>query len=150
MIAQLAGGEFDIPHVIQLAVAPVFLLSGVGVTLGVLVNRLGRIIDRARTLEEALPVTTGTTHEVAAAELHTLSRRAALVNRAITLCTACALLICLLIAGLFIGAILGLGLTALLAGLFILAMVALIGGYLSFLREVFLATESLRFGARRH
>lgn len=148
MIGQLAGGEFDIPHVIQLAVAPVFLLSGVGVTLGVLVNRLGRIIDRARTLEASLPGTTGATHEVAATELHTLSRRAALVNRAITLCTACALLICLLIAGLFIGAVLGLELTVLLAGLFILAMVALVGGYLSFLREVFLATESLRFGAR--
>lgn len=72
------------------------------------------------------------------------------MNRAITLCTACALLICLLIAGLFIGAVLGLELTVLLAGLFILAMVALVGGYLSFLREVFLATESLRFGARHH
>ena len=41
----------DIVHLIQSAVAPVFLLSGVGVTLGVLTNRLARIVDRARYLE---------------------------------------------------------------------------------------------------
>lgn len=140
----------DVPHVIQLAVAPVFLLSGVGVTLGVLATRLGRIIDRARSLEHSLPSATGAAHEAAVLELGTLSRRAQLINRAITLCTSAALLICLLIAGLFLGSLLGRELTLLLAGLFVGAMVALVGGYVSFLREIFLATESLRFGLRRH
>jgi hypothetical protein len=45
-----------IAHVIQLAVAPVFLLTGVGAVLAVLTQRLARIIDRARVLEERLPV----------------------------------------------------------------------------------------------
>jgi hypothetical protein len=140
----------DIAHVIQLAVAPVFLLSGVGVNLGVLANRLGRIIDRARQLEGSVLSATGPVAVSMNAELHTLSRRAQLVNRAITLFTACALIICLLIATLFVGALTDLQLVAPLAGLFILAMLALIVGYLSFLREIFLATEGLRFGARHH
>jgi len=136
----------DIGQVIQLAVAPVFLLSGVGVTLGVLATRLARIIDRARHLEQFVPAHDGQTREQALAELHTLSRRARLIHQAITLCTTCALLICLLIADLFVGAALGLGLAVVTAGLFVLAMLALIGGYVSFLREIFLATHSLRFG----
>jgi hypothetical protein len=143
---QAASVASDIPHVIQLSVAPVFLLSGVGVTLGVLATRLGRIIDRARLLEQILPDATGAAHEHATQELHTLSRRAQLINQAITLCVACALCVCMLIAALFVGALLGLGLVALLAALFIASMLALIGGYISFLREIFLATHSLRFG----
>ncbi len=139
----------DVPHVIQLAVAPVFLLSGIGVTLGVLTTRLSRIIDRARVLEAQLPETTGTTHEIAVTELGSLSRRAELVNRGITLCTAAALFVCLLIACLFIGSLLNRALVLLLAGLFVAAMVALIGGYISFLQEILLATRSLRFGRTR-
>lgn len=139
----------DVPHVIQLAVAPVFLLSGIGVTLGVLTTRLSRIIDRARVLEVQLPETTGTTHEIAVTELASLSRRAELVNRGITLCTAAALFVCLLIACLFIGSLLDRALVVLLAGLFVAAMVALIGGYISFLQEILLATRSLRFGRPR-
>ena len=139
----------DIPHVIQLAVAPVFLLSGIGVTLGVLTTRLSRIIDRARLLETQLPETTGTTHETAVTELGALSRRAQLVNRGITLCTAAALFVCLLIGCLFLGALLDRALVAPLAGLFIAAMFALIGGYVSFLQEILLATRSLRFGRTR-
>ena len=138
----------DIGQVIQLAVAPVFLLSGVGVTLGVLANRLSRIIDRARHLEQFVPDHTGETREQALAELHTLSRRARLIHYSITLCTICALLICILIADLFLSAALGLGLAVVTAGLFVLAMLALIGGYVSFLGEIFLATRSLRFGKR--
>jgi MFS family permease len=139
----------DIPHVIQLAIAPVFLLSGIATTLGVLTTRLGRIIDRARLLEAQLPETTGTTHEIAVAELATLSRRAHLVNRGITLCTAAALFVCLLIGCLFLGSLLNRALVWLLAGLFIGSMVALIGGYISFLQEILTATHSLRFGRKR-
>jgi len=147
---QVTSVASDIPHVIQLSVAPVFLLSGVGVTLGVLATRLGRIIDRARLLEHRLPDATDAACQSAVEELRTLSRRAQLINRAITLCVASALCVCLLIAALFVGALLGLGLVALLAGLFIASMLALIGGYISFLREIFLATHSLRFGGQHH
>ncbi len=140
----------DLPHVIQLAVAPVFLLSGVGVTLGVLATRLGRIIDRARTLEKGPPDGQGAPQQEAAVELRVLSRRAQLINRGITLCTTAALLICILIAGLFLGVLLGLELTIPLSALFVAAMLAMVGAYVSFIREVFLATASLRFGGRRH
>lgn len=139
----------DLPHVIQLSVAPVFLLSGVGVTLGVLATRLGRIIDRARLLELGPSGPVPVTHEAATEELRTLSRRAQLINRAITLCVASALSVCLLIATLFFGALFDLGLVPLLAGLFIASMFALIGAYIHFLREIFLATHSLRFGETR-
>jgi hypothetical protein len=148
MIQSAASGP-DIAHAIQLAVAPVFLLSGVGVSLGVLATRLSRIIDRARFLEEQAQGSEAACQAIRTAELGTLSRRAHLVNRAITLFTACALLICLLIATLFLGALLHLELVAPLAGLFIAAMVALIVGYLHFLREIFLATRTLRFGGTR-
>lgn len=140
----------DIAHVIQLAVAPVFLLSGVGVTLTVLTNRLARIIDRARSLEAALanPATPG--EQAMHAELRTLSRRAQLVHRAITLCTTCALLICVVIVALFAGALVTRDLSALIILVFIAAMCAFIGGLVSFLLEIRTATASLRFGPRGH
>ena len=84
-----------VAHVIQLSVAPVFLLTGVGAILGVLVNRLGRVIDRFRALERhAEP-------EDAAPEMRRLSRRARMIHWAIGLCTSCALLVCIVIASLF-------------------------------------------------
>ena len=140
---QLELGGTDIAHVIQLAVAPVFLLSGVGVTLTVLTNRLARIIDRARLLEGrvaggAMP----RLHE----ELGTLSRRAQLIHRAITLSVTCALLICVVIAALFLATLLRRDLSWLIASAFILGMLAFTGALVNFLREIFLATVSLRFG----
>ena len=134
----------DIARVIQLAVAPVFLLSGVGVTLTVLTNRLSRIIDRARLLETAPPPAIGT--PAVTEELAELSRRAQLVQRSITLSTACALLICVVIVALFTGALLDTDLSALVITLFIAAMCAFIGALLFFLREITVATKTLRWG----
>ena len=131
----------DIGHVIQLAVAPVFLLSGVGITLTVLTNRLARIVDRARVLEARPPE-----EKRAREDLANLSRRASLVNRALTLCTICALLICLVIVSLFVSPMFHLDLSGVIAFLFIGAMAAYIGGLVTFLREIFVATASLRIG----
>ena len=140
----------DLAHVIQLAVAPVFLLTGIGPTLAVLTNRLARIVDRARTLErlhaDAAPIEEGSLH----GQLLTLRRRAQLINRAITLCTSCALLICVVIATLFVGALVGVSLGKLIAVLFLLGMATLIGGFVTFQQEVFLATASLRIGPGPH
>lgn len=138
----------NVAHVIQLAVAPVFLLSGVGVVLNVLTSRLARIIDRARLLEERLEQSI-VPPESAIAELALLSRRATLIHRAITLSTSCALLIALVIVALFIGAFLAADLSPLVGIFFVLGMLALIGALVSFLREIFLATETLRFGSER-
>ena len=146
MTSQLGPQVADIAHVIQLAVAPVFLLSGVAATLMVLTNRMARIVDRGRNLETALP----TAGEGAAAAMHrelgTLNRRARLIHHAITLCTTCALLICVVIIMLFVGALLTTEFASLTALVFIAALCAYLGALVSFLQEIKAATSSLRFG----
>ena len=136
----------DIAHVIQLAIAPVFLLTGIASLLGVLTNRLARIIDRARYLEGHIETLTGEHRQVTGGDLHMLSRRARYMNRAIGLCTIAALLVCVLISILFISAFFSPDVSRFVAVLFVVTMVCLIGGLLSFLREVRLATASLRIG----
>ncbi|NEX61759.1 DUF2721 domain-containing protein [Noviherbaspirillum galbum] len=133
----------DISHIIQLSIAPVFLLTGVGTKLAVLTNRLARIIDRSRVLEERLHAGGNVPQEEARAELETLYRRNYLINRAITLSTSCGLLVCVVIAALFIGDALQLGLAKFIALLFVLAMFSLIGSFVYLLREIFVATGSI-------
>jgi len=136
----------NIAHAIQLAVAPVFLLTAIGALLGVMANRLGRVIDRARLLEARLEEATGENAAALQAHLKILSRRARLINLAITFCTMTALLVCSVIAVLFFGSFVRFDFSAPVAILFILAMILLVMGLLWFLREVFLATASLRIG----
>src|SRR4029453_10949317 len=87
-----------IAHVIQLAIAPVFLISGVATLLSVLTNRLGRIVDRARLVESKLDFHDEAQRAAAGDELVRLSKRARLVNLSITFSTICALLTCITIA----------------------------------------------------
>jgi hypothetical protein len=137
-----------VAHVIQLAVAPVFLLSGVGALLAVLINRLSRIVDRARVLEGAVE-TADTVHAAAMrVELSYLARRVPLIHWAISLCTTGALLICVVIATLFVSSHLALDFSTGISLLFVLAMLALIGGLVTFLREIGLAIASVRIGPR--
>lgn len=136
----------DVSHIIQLAIAPVFLLSGIGPHLIVLTNRLARIIDRSRDLEDRLRVPGGSDRSEFCAELEILFRRAHLINRAITLSASCALLVCLVVAALFIGDALGLELDRIIAGFFVLAMLCLIGSFSFLLREIFIATRTLSMG----
>ena len=143
---QQDSGIAAIAHVIQLSVAPVFLLSGIGAMLAVMTNRLARVIDRARLLERELAATTPAEAAAIARQLATLSRRAKLVSWSITLCTITALLVCAVIATLFMGAFLRFDASVPVALLFVAAMVAFFLGLLSFLREIFLATANLRIG----
>lgn len=137
--------ELDIAHVIQQAVAPVFLLSGVAAMLSVLTNRLGRVIDRARQFErEYHDLPAGAERHDMRDRLAALSRRSRLINLAITLSTLCALLICLVIVTLFVAALLNVSGSLWIAGLFIAAMLALVGGLIVFLQEIFIATASVR------
>lgn len=129
-----------IAHVIQMAVAPVFLLTGVAGLLSVLVNRLGRVVDRYRTLDGRLPELQGSARESAESEMAVLGRRTWFIHRAIALCTGGALLICMVIATLFIGSLVSLEVSMIIASLFILAMVSLVVGLLFFLREIQLST----------
>jgi len=141
-----SSGIVDVAHSIQLAVAPVFLLSGVGVVLTVLTNRLARIIDRARLLERSLAEGTGNPEARTHAELRDLSRRAHLVQVAITLSTVCALLVSLVIVSLFAGVALGRDLSHFIVFLFIAGLCAFIGALITFLLEIRAATATLRFG----
>jgi hypothetical protein len=138
-----------VAHVIQLAVAPVFLLSGIGAMLAVMTSRLGRIIDRARVLEAKLEDATEDRVPSLEADLESLVRRANLIGPAITLCTATALLVCTVIAVLFLSAFLHFDASLTVALLFIAAMSAFFLGLLWFLREILVATSSLRIATRR-
>jgi hypothetical protein len=135
-----------IAHVIQLAVAPVFLLSGIAAMLAVMMNRLARIVDRARTLESQ---SVGASPQMRAwleKELAPLARRAVSIGHAITLCTITALLVSAVIATLFLGAFFNFNPYVPVGIAFVIAMVCFFVGLLSFLREVLVATASLRIG----
>jgi MFS family permease len=136
----------NIAHTIQLAVAPVFLLSGVGVLLGVLTNRLARVVDRARPLEDRHGRASGPEADDLRRQLAWLSRRARLMNTAIALSTCCALLVAIVVGLLFASAFVRFNLALPVAGLFIAAMAALVGALVTFLLEVRLATRTLRIG----
>jgi len=136
---QTAANVASVAYVIQLAVAPVFLLTGIGAILTVLINRLARVVDRFRVLSNL------SSQEQSAykQEMTTLSRRARLVHWAVSLCTVSALLICIVVAALFVGSETSLDPSRPISLLFISAMLALILGLLCFLREIFLATGNI-------
>ncbi len=138
----------DIAHVIQLSVAPVFLLSGIGAMLAVMTNRLARIVDRARGHESERGRAETGRHAAIDERLSVLSKRAKLINRAITLCTVTALLVCTVVVTLFLGAFLEFDASIPVATFFVGAMITFFGGLLSFLREIAVATRALRIGAQ--
>jgi uncharacterized membrane protein len=138
----------DIAHAIDLAVAPVFLLSGIGVLLGVLTNRLARIVDRARKVEESLRQATLPAPDDGREQLRVAARRAKFINASITLGTIAALLVALVVAVLFASTFVPLNLAGPVAVLFVLAMAALVGALLSFLLEVRIAIAALRIGSQ--
>jgi hypothetical protein len=134
----------DVTRLIQLAVAPVFLLTAVGTIIGVLSNRLGRVVDRSRSLEERMRQLQPAGQKAARQELDILSRRVRLVYGSIVLAVLCALFVGLLIAVAFVDAFVDLDLSKFIGLLFIAAMLAFILGLLVFLREIFLAVSSAR------
>jgi len=131
----------DIGHLIQLAIAPVFLLTGVCTNLMVLINRLARIIDRTRLLEDRLEIADNEHYND---ELEVLYQRSHLINIAVTLSTSCGLLICLIIAMLFLGDATNLPLDKYIAAFFVFGMIALIGSFVYLLREILIASRSMR------
>ncbi|MBC7520992.1 MAG: DUF2721 domain-containing protein [Sandarakinorhabdus sp.] len=141
----------SIAAVIQLSVAPVFLLTGIGSVLNVLTTRIGRVTDRSRAIEaEILAADRFNAPEelaMARGELKVLDARMAAVNLAIGACTVSILLVCLTIAVLFIGEITPLQPSTLVALMFIAAMALLIGGLLLFLYEIRIALRSVRVKA---
>lgn len=134
----------DILRVIQLVVAPVFLLTAVGTLINALNSRLGRAVDRRRVLEDKLRVLADGDAALAREELGRVAKRIEIVYVSIFAAVICALFVCLLIAGAFLGAFVATDLSRTIALLFVLAMVALIVSLLLFLREIFLAVSTTR------
>ncbi len=136
----------DITRVIQLAIAPVFLLTAIGTLIAVLNVRLGRNVDRRRVLEERLSTRSGAkeSEEDAAfrREQRWLARRIRLIYFAMLSAGLGALLVCLVVAGAFVGALVAVDISREVAVLFVLAMFAVIASLSMFLREVYLAVSA--------
>ncbi|HTF84232.1 MAG TPA: DUF2721 domain-containing protein [Cellvibrio sp.] len=134
----------DIAHAIQLALAPVFLLTGIAGLLNVMAGRLARIIDRGRNLtEQELPPHLNNP-ELLNKELGRLERRRHYASSAITACTCSALLVCMVVAVIFLQVLLQVEFRWVISALFTASTLTLIVGLGYFLREVHLATRTVR------
>lgn len=134
----------DIARVIQLAIAPVFLLTAIATIINVLISRLARAVDRRRVLEEHLPEYVDDRLDQARIELGMLNRRITLVIWAVALAVLSALMVCLLIGVAFVGAFIATDLSRPVAILFTAAVVGLTGCLMIFLREISIAAVSAR------
>ena len=132
----------EITRVIQLAIAPVFLLTAIGTIINALNSRLGRVVDRRRVLHERLRAALDEEQAKALREeLGLLKRRSRYIYRAIFAAVAAALFICLVVDVAFFAALFSIELARLVAVLFMLSMAALIACLAIFLREIFVAVR---------
>ena len=138
----------NIAHAIQLSVAPVFLLSGIGVFLGVLTQRLARVIDRARPLEQRFDAAGEAERAALDRELRLLARRGRYINRCLTASVISAIAVALVVVLIFLSEFIRFSLAAPVSVLFIAAMLSLLVGLVNFLLEVRVATAQLRIGRR--
>ena len=129
----------DIARVIQLAVAPVFLLTAITTLISAMNTRLGRIVDRRRVIQTRLKESD---QPESRSELAKLARRTRLVYYSIFCAVFAALLVCLVVAGAFLGALIAVNLSRMVATLFIAAMLAIIAALGLFLREIYLAVRA--------
>jgi len=131
-----------VASVIDVAVAPVFLLAGISGLLMVLTNRLGRTIDRSRSLQAAEANVKSVQHKhTIRREKANLMRRMHLNHFAISMAVLSAILVCLVVVTLFLGSLLQLNVSIAIASLFIICMVILSLAFCSFLLEIIVATR---------
>ena len=138
-----------VANAIQLAIAPVFLLTGIAGLLAVMATRLSRVIDRARYFEQHWADLDETTRAASRLEVRNLERRRRVCSWSINFCTSAALFVCLVIVTLFADAFFATRLKWLAGSLFVCAMVAVIFGLVCFLREVYLATHTTTIDFKR-
>ena len=136
----------DLAKAIQLAMAPVFLLTGIAALLSVMTGRLARIIDRGRAFADGKVRLVATHHAPIALEHQSLEPRRRLTSIAITATTIAALLVSMVIAALFVEVMLETPFEWLISAFFAVAMVALVIGLSFFLCEVHLAMRTVRIG----
>jgi len=131
-------------HTIQLALAPAFLLNGIGIILGMLTGRLTRIVDRARVIEGEFTPRDHPNHVHQVGELRLLDRRMKIVNNAIFLATASAVVLCTVVAAMFLARLAGFGFARTLAAMFALTLLLLIASLVLFLVEVRVAVRAIQ------
>lgn len=129
---------------VRLAVAPIFLLTGIGAFLNVCASRLSRIVDRSRDIEPLLLSSRGAAHDRWLAELQTLDRRMSLVSSAITLSVVSAVLICSVVALLFVTSLVEPQVGIAIAFLFVAATVAIAVSFAIFLVETRVGARAVR------
>jgi len=131
-------------EIVRNAVAPVFLLSGIGAFLNVCASRLSRIVDRSRDIEPRLLGSRGAEHDRWIGELRTLDRRMSLVSWAIFLSVLSAVLVCVLVALLFAASLTERHYATVIAWLFIGSMAAIGAGFMVFLLETWVGSRAVR------
>ena len=131
-------------EIVRNAVAPVFLLSGIGAFLNVCAARLSRIVDRSREIEPKLLASRGTEHDRWINDLKILDRRMSLVSWATGLSVVSALLICLVVVLLFAASLTHVRFGNEIALLFIASMLTIGGGFAVFLYETMVASRAVR------
>lgn len=139
----------DIARVIDLAVAPVFLLTAIAGALNVLSVRMGRIIDRGRKLNEDHSEPGSAGADEVDHEQQLLAQRAKLTHRSILLCTLSALFVSIVIICLFLDVLFNFPLQLLTAMMFMVALLCLSLGLVTFLREINISATAFRFGKYR-
>ena len=133
----------QLAQIIQLAVAPVFLLAGLGAFLNVCAGRLARIVDRTRSLEPRILKSRGREHDRLVKEMRLLDRRIRVVNRAIFTSVLAAVIISLVVILIFVAFLSGTRVGTAIALLFIVAMVCTATGFAIFLYETRLGTKTV-------
>jgi hypothetical protein len=131
-------------EIVRLALAPVFLLSGIGAFLNVLASRLSRIVDRSRDIEPLLLSSRGAEHDRWIVDLKILDRRMSLINWATGLSVTSAILTCLVVVLLFAANLIRTHLGTEIAWLFIASMLAIGTGFGAFLIETTIAARAVR------
>jgi hypothetical protein len=134
----------DVAHIIQLALAPVFLLTGVGAFLNVCTGRLARIIDRSRVITPRIKATRGAEHDELVQELRVLDRRIGVVDTAILLSVISACLVCLVVVMLFASEVIDASFGRTIALLFIGSMLCQSGAFATFIVEIRLSARTIR------
>ena len=133
-----------VAEVVRIAVAPVFLLSGIGAFLNVCANRLSRIVDRSRQIEPLLLKSRGDDHDRWLKEIHFVDQRMRLVGWAISLSVLSAVMICLVVSLLFAASLTRVHFGTAIALLFIGSMVAIGIAFAVFLVETRLGSRAVR------
>ena len=147
MFENIAGSELSVStvaEIVRLAVAPVFLLSGIGAFLNVCVSRLSRIVDRSRKVEPLLLASRGAEHDRWLVEIRVLDRRMSLMNWAISLSVLSAILICAVVVLLFAASLLRTHVGTAIALAFAASMLSIAAAFIVFLIETQVGSRAVR------